>query len=74
MLVDSNLHREHILPSEKAFAYKLKADAMAHQGWRSDLTSGQLVPKSDDNRTSAEIGEYYKHCGLKIVEKLMKIC
>ena len=56
VLVDSNLHREHILPSEKAFAYKLKADAMAHQGWRSDLTSGQLVPKSDDNRTTAQIG------------------
>ena len=56
VLVDSNLHREHILPSEKAFAYKMKADAMAHQGWRSDLTSGQLVPKSDDNRTTAQIG------------------
>ena len=37
MLVDSNLHREHILPSEKAFAYKLKMEAMSHQG-----TSGQL--------------------------------
>ena len=39
MLVDSNLHREHILPSEKAFAYKLKLEAMKHQGKRSDLTS-----------------------------------
>lgn len=57
MLVDSNLHREHILPSEKAFAYKMKAEAMAHQGWRSDLTSGQVVPKSDANRTTAKIGE-----------------
>ena len=57
VLVDSNLHREHILPSEKAFAYKMKANAMKHQGWRSDLTSGQLVPKSDDNRTTAMIGE-----------------
>ncbi|MEE1056099.1 MAG: ParB/RepB/Spo0J family partition protein [Acutalibacteraceae bacterium] len=56
VLVDSNLHREHILPSEKAFAYKLKLEAMKHQGWRSDLTSGQLVPKSDDNRTTAQIG------------------
>lgn len=56
VLVDSNLHREHILPSEKAFAYKLKAEALAHQGWRTDLTSGQLVPKSDDNRTTAQIG------------------
>ena len=56
VLVDSNLHREHILPSEKAFAYKLKLEAMKHQGWRSDLTSGQVVPKSDDNRTTAQIG------------------
>ena len=53
MLVDSNLHREHILPSEKAFAYKLKFEAMEHQG----RTSGQLVPKSDDNRTMSVIGE-----------------
>ena len=57
VLVDSNLHREHILPSEKAFAYKMKLDAMKHQGWRSDLTSGQIVPKSDNNRTTAKIGE-----------------
>ena len=56
-LVDSNLHREHILPSEKAFAYKLKIDAMSRQGQRTDLTLGQLVPKLDDNRTTAEIGE-----------------
>ena len=54
-LVDSNLHREHILPSEKAFAYKLKAEALAHQG--KSLTSGQVVPKSDGNRTAAVIGE-----------------
>lgn len=45
MLVDSNLHREHILPSEKAFAYKLKADALNHQGKRTDLTSEQIAPK-----------------------------
>jgi ParB family chromosome partitioning protein len=56
VLVDSNLHREHILPSEKAFAYKMKADAMSHKGWRTDLTSGQVVPKSDDTRTTAQIG------------------
>ena len=53
MLVDSNLHREHILPSEKAKAYKLKFEAMEHQG----RTSGQLVPKSDDNRTMSVIGD-----------------
>ena len=44
-LVDSNLHREHILPSEKAFAYKLKMDAMKSQGRRTDLTSRQVVGK-----------------------------
>ena len=55
-LVDSNLHREHILPSEKAHAYKMKADALGHQGKRADLTLGQLVPKSDSNRTTALIG------------------
>ena len=45
VLVDSNLHREHILPSEKAFAYKMKAEALAHQGFRDYLTSDQLGPK-----------------------------
>ena len=44
-VVDSNLHREHILPSEKAFAYKLKLEAMSRQGHRSDLTSDQLGRK-----------------------------
>ena len=58
-LVDSNLHRENISPSEKAFAYKLKADAMNRQGYRMDLTLGQVAPKSDDNRTAAKIGEPY---------------
>lgn len=45
MLVDSNLHREHLLPSEKAFAYKLKLDALKRQGKRSDLTSLQVATK-----------------------------
>ena len=53
VLVDSNLHREHILPSEKAYAYKMKLDAMKHQGWRSDLTSPQVVAKS---RTTEMVG------------------
>jgi len=53
VLVDSNLHREHILPSEKAFAYKMKLEAMKHQGWRSDLTSPQVVAKS---RTTEMVG------------------
>ena len=44
-MVDSNLHREHILPSEKAFAHKLKYDTLKHQGQRTDLTSAQVAPK-----------------------------
>ena len=54
MVVDSNLHREHILPSEKAFAYKMKLEAMKRQGERSDLTSTQVVSKF---RTSEIVGE-----------------
>ena len=54
VLVDSNLHREHILPSEKAFAYKMKLEAMKHQGWRSDLTSDQLGGKLE---TAEIVGE-----------------
>ena len=53
-LVDSNLHREHILPSEKAFAYKLKMEALSHQGKRTDLTSTQPVAKL---RTGDIVGE-----------------
>lgn len=44
-VVDSNLHREHILPNEKAFAYRMKLEAMSRQGHRSDLTSDQLGRK-----------------------------
>ena len=61
LVVDSNLHRERLLPSEKAKAYKLKFDALKHQGRYDyvfdDDTSGQVVPKPDDRRTSALIGE-----------------
>lgn len=71
-LVDSNLHRENILPSEKAYAYKLKAEALSHQGKRTDLTSGQFVPKSDDNRTSAEIGESYGE-SYKTVQRYIRL-
>ena len=53
-LVDSNLHREKILPSEKAFAYKLKLEAMNRQGQRTDLTSTQDVSKF---RTNELVGE-----------------
>ena len=45
IMVDSNLQREELLPSERAFAYKMKLDAIKHQGFRSDLTSAQVGPK-----------------------------
>ena len=45
IMVDSNLQRESLLPSERAFAYKMKLDAMKHQGARTDLTSAQVGPK-----------------------------
>lgn len=53
-VVDSNLHREKLLPSEKAFAYKLKMEAMKAQGKRTDLTLSQVATKSD---SAAEIGK-----------------
>ena len=55
-LVDSNLHREHVLPSEKAFAYKMKAEALAHQGQRSDLTSVQVAPKLATEQIANDVG------------------
>ncbi|MBQ8151634.1 MAG: ParB/RepB/Spo0J family partition protein, partial [Firmicutes bacterium] len=62
LMVDSNLQREQILPSERAFAYKMKAEALNHQGQRSDLTSGQVVPKfkRTTEEIAAETGESYK--------------
>ena len=58
MLVDSNLHREHLLPSEKAFAYKLKYDALKRQGKRTDLTSSQVGTKlRTDKIIAIEAGE-----------------
>lgn len=55
-MVDSNLHREHILPSERAFAYRMKLDAMKRQGRRTDLTSTQPVSKL---RSNEQLGEEY---------------
>jgi ParB family chromosome partitioning protein len=55
-LVDSNLHRERILPSERAFAYRMKLDAMKRQGRRTDLTSTQPVSKL---RSNEQLGEEY---------------
>jgi len=53
LMVDSNIQRENLLPSEKAFAYKMKLEALNHQGQRSDLTSPQLVSKL---RSNEELG------------------
>ena len=53
-LVDSNLHREHLLPSEKAFAYKMKLEAMNRQGERTDLTSSQVGKRLNSYETIAE--------------------
>ena len=77
-LVDSNLHREHILPSEKAFAYKLKMDAMSRQGKRTDLTSRQLVGKLEtadmiaDNESGRQVQRYIRLTNLipGILEKV----
>ena len=55
-LVDSNLHREKLLPSEKAFAYKMKLEAMNRQGQRTDLTSTQVVSKLRTNEIVGEAG------------------
>ena len=64
-VVDSNLHREHILPSEKAFAYKLKMEALSRQGKRSDLTSDQLGPKLtvekiSENDSATQVKRYIR--------------
>ena len=53
-LVDSNLHREHLLPSEKAFAYKMKVEAMNRQGERTDLTSSQVGKRLNTYEVIAE--------------------
>ena len=68
VLVDSNLHREHILPSEKAFAYKMKAEVLEHQGWKSDLTSCQVGTKlrtdeqiaADANDSARQVQRYIR--------------
>ena len=62
LMVDSNLQRENILPSERAFAYKMKLEAIKNQGAMSDLTSGQIVQKSklSIERVAEDAGEGYK--------------
>ena len=61
LMVDSNLQRENILPSERAFAYKMKLEAIKNQGARSDLTSGQIGPKlRSDEQIALDAGESRK--------------
>lgn len=78
MVVDSNLHREHLLPSEKAFAYKLKAEALKHQGQRNDLTSEQLAPKlsteliAEQEGTSKDTVKRYI-CLTKLIPDILKM-
>ena len=75
-LVDSNLQREHLLPSEKAFAYKLKMDALSAQGKRTDLTCGQVGHKSRDILSETESGrqiQRYIRLTYLIPELLQKV-
>lgn len=77
-LVDSNLHREHILPSEKAFAYKLKMDALSRQGQRTDLTSRQVVGRLEtadmiaENESGRQVQRYIRltHLLPELLEKV----
>ncbi len=77
-LVDSNLHREKILPSEKAFAYKLKMDALSRQGQRTDLTSRQVVGKLEtadmiaENESGRQVQRYIRLTHL-LQELLQKV-
>ena len=75
-MVDSNLQREEILPSEKAFAYKMRYEAMKRQGNRNDLTSSQIGKKSWANiRLAEEVGENRNniHRYLRLTEVIPKI-
>ncbi len=65
-MVDSNLQREHILPSEKAFAYKMKLEALKCQGKRTDLTSAPMVQKLGDGTSRSSIGNENGESGEQI--------
>lgn len=81
-IVDSNVQREHILPSERAFSYKMKLQAIKHQGKRTDLTSGQVVQKLKGKNSieivAEEAGENYKQIQryirlTKLIPKLLQM-
>ncbi|MBQ9717572.1 MAG: ParB/RepB/Spo0J family partition protein [Clostridia bacterium] len=65
-MCDSNLQRENILPSERAAAYKMKLEAIKRQGARHDLTSGQVVPKSEENRAREIIADTTGESGRQV--------
>ena len=69
-MVDSNLQRENILPSERAFAYKMKLEALKNQGARSDLTSAQLVPKL---RSNEQLGAEEQSKAVKPVQRFIRL-
>ena len=76
ILVDSNLHREHVLHSEKAFAYKMKMDAIKKQGKRTDLTSDQVGPKLaakeiSDEDSASQVKRYIRLT--KLIPKLLNM-
>ena len=75
LMVDSNLQRETILPSERAFAYRMKLDAIKHQGTRSDLTSGQVVQKLSAEKVAEGTGESYKqvHRYIRLTELIPEL-
>lgn len=72
LMVDSNIQRENLLPSEKAFAYKMKFDALKHQGKRNDLTSDRLGPKltvkeigKENNDSQTQVKRYIRLTNLE---------
>lgn len=78
MMVDSNKQREKILPSEKAFAYKMKLDALKHQGTRTDLTSSPMGNKLSVDEIVNEVGEsknqIYRYIRLtELIPKLLEM-
>ena len=71
IMVDSNMQREKVLPSEKAFAYKMKLDALSHQGKRTDLTSDQVGPKlsRSNEMLSNNVGESVSN-----IKRYIRLC
>ena len=80
LMVDANLQRETILPSERAFAYSMKLDAIKHQGERSDLTSRQVVGKleaadlvgADSGESGRQVQRYIRLT--ELIPELLDIC